>query len=350
MGTTTRQITIGRWPPVHPHVRGDDTAHALGDGRTLGSPPRAWGRLVHAQSPLGDVRFTPTCVGTTLPSRSIFHALPVHPHVRGDDPFLVVRGLACCGSPPRAWGRRIPAGDSPPPIRFTPTCVGTTRTGGRIFRGKTVHPHVRGDDKKTTRSRGLCDGSPPRAWGRRRAGPGPGAWRRFTPTCVGTTRSDHRGALAIPVHPHVRGDDLTIRSASSSDLGSPPRAWGRRERLGAFALVTRFTPTCVGTTSCCLAQSQGATVHPHVRGDDPGPKETIGPVCGSPPRAWGRLRIRPTRPTTFRFTPTCVGTTFSGRPRAARVSVHPHVRGDDPGSGSRYVAQSGSPPRAWGRR
>src|SRR5579862_3826439 len=99
----------------------------------------------------------------------------------------------------------------------------------------------------------------------------------------------------------------------------------------------------------------------------------VGPkVCGSPPRAWGRLfherhgsllgRFTPTRVGTTdelvqehrldaRFTPTRVGTTScwsrAGRARA----VHPHARGDDDGErlmiGAHIV---GSPPRAWGRR
>ncbi len=31
-------------------------------------------------------------------------------------------------------------------FRFTPTCVGTTRSAARRCRSKPVHPHVRGDD------------------------------------------------------------------------------------------------------------------------------------------------------------------------------------------------------------
>ncbi len=54
--------------PVHPHVRGDDD-HDAGAG-------------------VRDVRFTPTCVGTTNGLTLVRAQPPVHPHVRGDDGHL----------------------------------------------------------------------------------------------------------------------------------------------------------------------------------------------------------------------------------------------------------------------
>ena len=54
-------------------------------------------------------RFTPTCVGTTAPSVRSSVRASVHPHVRGDDVWML-------------YGKR--AGG-----RFTPTCVGTTYYG-----------------------------------------------------------------------------------------------------------------------------------------------------------------------------------------------------------------------------
>src|SRR5690606_5082542 len=80
-----------------------------------------------------------------------------------------------------------------------------------------VHPHVRGDDVTVT---GGVDRP-----------------RRFTPTCVGTTCPSGRRTAAGAVHPHVRGDDAD----DPARRGSP----------------RRFTPTCVGTTSFDLGCAVG---------------------------------------------------------------------------------------------
>ena len=49
--------------------------------------------------------------------------------------------------------------------------------------------------------------------------------------------------------------------------GSPPRAWGRLRLIRRVNGWDRFTPTCVGTAEDCLANISIDSVHPHVRGD-----------------------------------------------------------------------------------
>lgn len=71
------------------------------------------------------VRFTPTCVGTTAAS--------FHGHENA--------------------------------ARFTPTCVGTTASPLDVCEHDAVHPHVRGDNARQCPSEAVGDGSPPRAWG-----------------------------------------------------------------------------------------------------------------------------------------------------------------------------------------
>ncbi len=217
-----------RCHPVHPHVRGDD-------GMTFptlilpgGSPPRAWGRLAINQRLLVGPRFTPTCVGTTSSPRRRPRWPPVHPHVRGDDPSATGADSPVTGSPPRAWGRLCECGWIRPFNRFTPTCVGTTppRRGRRDRIA--VHPHVRGDDDQGTPIPHSRHGSPPRAWGRLSQALFKHLDRRFTPTCVGTTRPALPPSLRGTVHPHVRGDDFIVDRCVDRGIGSPPRAWGRR--------------------------------------------------------------------------------------------------------------------------
>src|SRR5690606_27950607 len=137
-------------------------------------------------------------------------------------------GPAWYGSPPRAWGRRQTHPPIGSPLRFTPTCVGTTQSGQGHLLASAVHPHVRGDDDRAARVEDVVT--------------------RFTPTCVGTTRRLVARPQGAPVHPHVRGDD-----AQKGELLAP-----------AF----RFTPTCVGTTAPSAAVTAAMGVHPHVRGDD----------------------------------------------------------------------------------
>ena len=215
----------------------------------FGSPPRAWGQLPGR-----------------LPAPS---SNPVHPHVRGDNLFL------------------FPG--QPPATRFTPTCVGTTFSTRNRSAFGSVHPHVRGDNGKLSNSKPSV--------------------KRFTPTCVGTTDPAHDSLVAVAVHPHVRGDNVLPPRLPARMIGSPPRAWGQRVLDQTDAHRHRFTPTCVGTTRIQCDEMIGASVHPHVRGDN---------------RYTSRFSAR-----LFWFTPTCVGTTNDQQRKHPLPTVHPHVRGDN---------------------
>src|SRR5579872_5417812 len=214
-----------------------------------GSPPRAWGRL-HPAGPGREAEgFTPTCVGTIPEHPTGPAGGQVHPHVRGDDVLQARTYRAPVGSPPRAWGRLVVSSILWLHSGFTPTCVGTIRLRpGRWPRAR-VHPHVRGDDGKLTRQEEAEQGSPPRAWGRCRRLLTLKRGHRFTPTCVGTIESRDSGSRPIWVHPHVRGDDVSATSRSSAAIGSPPRAWGRLSLEIPGRVRYGFTPTCVGTMS-----------------------------------------------------------------------------------------------------
>src|ERR1017187_1361303 len=91
--------------------------------------------------------------------------------------------------------------------------------------------------------------------------------------------------------------------------GSPPRAWGRRRRQLVRTRPARFTPTRVGTTRNTAISFHASPVHPHARGGDSLKALTRHFSYGSPPRAWGRLIVALPRQPAFRFTPTRVGTT-----------------------------------------
>ena len=308
VGKTRLRKEIAAPRSVHPHVRGEDCKKAKMRRADSGSPPRAWGRQTNPVYPHTHWK--------------------VHPHVRGEDTVLPETGPGNVGSPPRAWGRPVTDFDTRRITRFTPTCVGKTPGPRRNLRqrsvhphvrgedrgrnapvsGEKVHPHVRGEDPVEERNSRPPVGSPPRAWGRLQEGEDAQGGFRFTPTCVGKTNKSRLSAHALEgspprawgrpglqrarskasVHPHVRGEDYTNQWMHLARRGSPPRAWGRHQTGIVYPAPGRFTPTCVGKTMAFQLAELYVTVHPHVRGEDDGPVRLRVQAFGSPPRAWGR--------------------------------------------------------------
>src|SRR4030042_894083 len=86
-------------------------------------------------------------------------------------------------------------------------------------------------------------GSPPHAWGIPMKIKLRKTYRRFTPTCVGNTRYTIGCLNNVSVHPHMRGEYFFLLDITSSAAGSPPHAWGIRERNPGTKSHHRFTPT-----------------------------------------------------------------------------------------------------------
>src|SRR5690606_16308612 len=93
---------------------------------------------------------------------------------------------------------------------------------------------------------------------------------RFTPTCVGTTVVD-----GLP------GDWLT---------GSPPRAWGQRGRLPGFPASFGSPPRAWGQRCASTHPPPTPTVHPHVRGDNASVRLTRWGGVRFPPTCVGTTR------------------------------------------------------------
>ena len=115
------------------------------------------------------------------------------------------------------------------------------------------------------------------------------------------------------VHPHGRGDNVPLRTVTTSGHGSPPRAWGQWPILVLCRRVARFTPTGVGTMSDAHSRESSDTVHPHGRGDNLTGRYNRGRTYGSPPRAWGQSQPLNVVGCNARFTPTGVGTIVARR-------------------------------------
>ncbi len=152
-------------------------------------------------------------------------------------------------------------------------------------------------------------GSPPRVWGQR--------------SRIGTNSS------VLEVHPHACGDNRVPMEILVEFVGSPPRVWGQRQHVRAILRFGRFTPTRVGTT----------WAH-RLPGYDP---------PGSPPRVWGQRLFSAFFFFSFRFTPTRVGTTRCLPRNSTSEEVHPHACGDNFWIARLPFIGCGSPPRVWGQ-
>ncbi len=133
-------------------------------------------------------------------------------------------------------------------------------------------------------------------------------------------------------------------------VGSPPRVWGIPHIPLRGHRRTRFTPTCVGNTFSTRSINSSTSVHPHVCGEYDGTGLSYRVNDGSPPRVWGIPPLPPTPVPEPRFTPTCVGNTHDNLHYQIFYTVHPHVCGEY--SIPRYSKFhfNGSPPRVWGIR
>ena len=193
------------------------------DDHLHGSPPRVWGRCMVTCMPPSRLRFTPTRVGTIFRFSISLWRPPVHPHACGDDKVYLLPERNPVGSPPRVWGRCTGISGWLAFRRFTPTRVGTIPSAGAAARDAAVHPHACGDDTSTFGSFPIYVGSPPRVWGRSCADGARRGSLRFTPTRVGTILCRWCSPWQSAVHPHACGDDRNLLDGSRRHAGSPPR-------------------------------------------------------------------------------------------------------------------------------
>jgi len=171
----------------------------------------------------------------------------------------------------------------------------------------------------------------------------------FTPTGVGKRNSIAMSSMFSRVHPHGRGEKRTMRSTLRSRAGSPPRAWGKAWSCLVRSLRVGFTPTGVGKSPADRFARRRSAIHPHGRGEKPGEGISRTTGGGSPPRAWGKGRVRTHAPARVGFTPTGVGKRLSRCAQGARSGVHPHGRGEKSLRMRTEISLNGSPPRAWGK-
>ena len=234
------------------------------------------------------------------------------------------------GSPPRARGRRRRLRATRQTRGLTPACAGTSTSEPATDDSAWAHPRVRGDVWAAWAWLVLSGGSPPRARGRRIRRVVVLSGLGLTPACAGTSLSQRARPAASGAHPRVRGDVDRLDDLTVQLTGSPPRARGRRPRLGRHRPERGLTPACAGTSGRAGPGAAPSGAHPRVRGDVP---RAGRPDCRS-----------------LGLTPACAGTSKHQAGCVRGIGAHPRVRGDVTGSKSSIWRISGSPPRARGRR
>ena len=183
-----------------------------------------------------------------------------------------------------------------------------------------------------------------------RPGGPPGCCLRFIPTHVGNAQLQTAPAPSGPVHPHARGERPGPPPETRQVGGSSPRTWGTQDAGGRGCRGLRFIPTHVGNAPVLPAALSEAAVHPHARGERRRPSLNLYLYFGSSPRTWGTLQKSHCSQPFMRFIPTHVGNAKFTPPHLTPQPVHPHARGERQVQRTAGGADRGSSPRTWGTR
>ncbi len=164
--------------------------------------------------------------------------------------------------------------------------------------------------------------------------------------------TDRRGAQpdGASVHPHARGEHFYNGIPLVPDDGSSPRPWGTHLPGLAAYQCFRFIPTPVGNTETPFPSPLANTVHPHARGEHVGRRMVRPGRYGSSPRPWGTPGPVCAPDTPPRFIPTPVGNTYPCAWGGSICTVHPHARGEHFSFPTLNASFTGSSPRPWGTR
>src|SRR5690606_7269087 len=191
--------------------------------------------------------------------------------------------------------------------------------------------------------------TPPRTWGRHHSVRSPQLKHGNTPTDVGKTIWHSTACIESRKHPHGRGEDPTIEARGYRRRETPPRTWGRPFSSLDGCILRRNTPTDVGKTQRRAHAATSVWKHPHGRGEDSSRAHSRCSTGETPPRTWGRPRLRRINRTAVGNTPTDVGKTRMPGAVRSRQRKHPHGRGEDVNALRGSTSTEETPPRTWGR-
>ena len=188
--------------------------------------------------------------------------------MRGEDKSSDAVSVASMGTPPRARGRLSPPRDTPTGLGNTPACAGKTRRRTPHSAPWWEHPRVRGEDNDLRANSHAGVGTPPRARGRLAHCLAHCLNDGNTPACAGKTGGEEQAWADRGEHPRVRGEDGPSMFTMKGFQGTPPRARGRPSVRPPSVKTYGNTPACAGKTVVVALEGVQTREHPRVRGED----------------------------------------------------------------------------------
>ena len=150
-------------------------------------------------------------------------------------------------------------------------------------------------------------------------------------------------------HPHGCGEDRRGNGRLQGIEETPPRVWGRSLGRTMTRTRPRNTPTGVGKIAFWVHSPGKSKKHPHGCGEDPKLQAYLKPHRETPPRVWGRSQKLLKSPLLSGNTPTGVGKITNHGVVTLGVQKHPHGCGEDFLLLLSQKAEPETPPRVWGR-
>ena len=179
--------------------------------------------------------------------------------------------------------------------------------------------------------------------------PGSKSRDRLIPAWAGKTVAAEAATSTATAHPRVGGENRFYLPRPKRPRGSSPRGRGKRGSVFSVIVGLRLIPAWAGKTGRGRRLWRRETAHPRVGGENRRSGSMIGVLSGSSPRGRGkppRLRLRDRA---RGLIPAWAGKTTWPRSRAAAMSAHPRVGGENPVTSSSIRRRPGSSPRGRGK-
>ena len=167
-GETSREPYPRRGSPAHPRVCGENSVFSVVTLWSLGSSPRVRGKRYDRRIPCMGDRLIPACAGKTLTTVLKASIPRAHPRVCGENSLSRFSKRYFPGSSPRMRGKRRYAPIVSVRGRLIPAYAGKTLRGDGLTFSQWAHPRVCGENKGTSASAYLNEGSSPRMRGKLR--------------------------------------------------------------------------------------------------------------------------------------------------------------------------------------
>ena len=212
-------------------------------------------------------RITPAYAGKRLPSLLFLALHRDHPRVCGEKTGTAWRWLMVTGSPPRMRGKVLHYPRQSSKKGITPACAGKRHWQYRAATATRDHPRVCGEKRLRAAPSHPITGSPPRVWGKGQRLLAKNPEFGITPACAGKRMVFAGRKSRTWDHPRVCGEKGSSTFWSRNHSGSPPRMRGKEETVPEFYGLRGITPACAGKSTRCRCRLYGLRDHPRVCGE-----------------------------------------------------------------------------------